>query len=76
MEQWTFDGFEILIDPDAGIWEAFLPEGLPPIIDDCIKGHILALFQEALSKVSPDDIYDMLPMTLPKTHIQSIMVKC
>ena len=59
---------DIIIVPDAGRWEAFLSERLPPSIDDCIKGHRLALFQEALNKVSPDDMYDMLPMTLPKTH--------
>jgi hypothetical protein len=59
---------EILVDPVEDRWEAFLSERLPPIIDGCIKGHILALFQQAMKKVSPEDIYELLPMALPTTH--------
>jgi hypothetical protein len=59
---------EVRVDSEEGTWEAFLSERLPPIIDDCIKGEHLAAFQKAMGKVSPDEIYDLLPMTFPKTH--------
>jgi hypothetical protein len=32
------------------------------------RGIDLAMFQAAMGNVSADEIYDLLPLTLPKTH--------
>jgi hypothetical protein len=49
-------------------WQAFVSERLPPALDDEIKGRNYLAFQKACSAMTPQDIYEALPMCFPMTH--------
>ena len=63
---------EIRVDATKNKWEAFLSERLPTIVDDCLKTHRLELLNRGIKKLSPEEIYECLPVLLPQTHHLSV----
>jgi hypothetical protein len=49
-------------------WKAFVSERMPPALDDEIKGRNYQYFQRACERITPQDLYDALPMCFPMTH--------
>ena len=49
-------------------WEAVLAERLPTILDDEIKKHHAA-FSVASDKLTPEQVYDALPISYPMTNV-------
>ena len=49
-------------------WQAFVSERLPPALDDEIKGRNYRKFKVACARLTPQEIYNVLPMCFPMTH--------
>ena len=49
-------------------WKAFVSERLPTALDDEIKGRNYIAFQKACGAMTPQQIYDALPLCFPMTH--------
>ena len=51
-----------------GEFQAFMSERLPEALDDAIKKRNYECFTKACDALSPQEIYDALPMCFPMTH--------
>ena len=61
-------------------WQAFPAAKTPIVLDDCLKFELLeaaetevgrqrsAAFQRAASKLTSREVYELMPVRLPKTH--------
>ena len=53
---------------ETGEWKAFLAARVPEQLDDEIK-KVRAQFFQAMEKLEPQDVQDLIPMFMPKTHV-------
>jgi len=53
----------------GGEYKAFMSERLPEALDDAIKKKNYNAFNRACQSMSPQEIYDSLPMCFPMTHV-------
>ena len=54
---------------DKGEFMTFMSYRLPAALDDAIKGATFEAMSRAAMRVTPDDIYNSLPMMFPMTHL-------
>jgi len=52
-----------------GEYKAFMSERLPEALDDAIKKQNYHAFNNACKALTPQEIYDSLPMCFPMTHV-------
>ena len=50
-------------------------ERLPDQLDDAIKGKAWIKFKEASDHVDPLEVYKIMPMLMPMTHLHSVAGK-
>jgi hypothetical protein len=63
---WKFgQGMVIEYKASEGEWKAFRADLIPEVLDDAIKKRQVE-FNTALSCLTPDDVYDLIPRTFPK----------
>ena len=53
----------------GGEYKAFMSERLPEALDDAIKKKNYNAFNKACKAMTPQEIYDSLPMCFPMTHV-------
>ena len=60
------NGLGMVLEFKAGdTWKCFLADVIPELLDNEIKQH-QAEWNNALSCLSPDDVYDLIPVTFPR----------
>ena len=70
---WSGGGSQVVeIEMPNGDWEAIRAARLPHCIADALKGKVYEAFKKVTSCLSPQQIYDMLPMRFPMTHLVQV----
>ena len=59
---------EWCVNEEKDEWVAFLSERIPAQLDDCIKECHLASLDKSIKMMGEEEIYNCLPMLLPKTN--------
>ena len=58
-----------------GEWQSFIADRLPQELDDAVKGHHAAFFM-AQKELTPDELFDVLPVAYPMTHHMPEFPRC